>query len=369
MGASEMATNNLLGEDDMLALGGEDDDDATGTKITQEDQLVAVNQPASPTQGILDLFTVPSAPSSSQVNDPFAPGALPPKPPTDVLADDVSALSMETGFPPQSAAPVRSDVVEEMTLGDAKFDALAVGAAEGANRMKGVLYEDPHVAVAIEHDYRGSEGRVTVRVANKCSTPIDSLRSDLDAGETGLRYEFGAPSSTSLQPGQAAAQLLMLECMKPFDAVAALVVSFRSQGVPYEVRLALPCVFTKFLEPVQLSPNVFVQRWATLGAPGLEHMVTFAATAGPATAAFAKPRLNDLVRVAVVDGVDDGGGSILSGATALRTGTVNAGGEKISVGCLIRLEMNEAAGAFRLTVRTAVPHVSTALAEAIQKLL
>ena len=53
--------------------------------------------------------------------------------------------------------------------------------------------------------------------------------------------------------------------MKPFDAVAALVVSFRSQGVPYEVRLALPCVFTKFLEPVQLSPNVFVQRWATLG--------------------------------------------------------------------------------------------------------
>ena len=56
-------------------------------------------------------------------------------------------------------------------------------------------------------------------------------------------------------------------------------------------------------------------------------------------------------------------------ATALRTGTVNAGGEKISVGCLIRLEMNEAAGAFRLTVRTAVPHVSTALAEAIQKLL
>ena len=102
--------------------------------------------------------------------------------------------------------------------------------------MKGVLYEDPHVAVAIEHDYRGSEGRVTVRVANKCSTPIDSLRSDLDAGETGLRYEFGAPSSTSLQPGEAAAQLLMLECMKPFDAVAALVVSFRSQGVPYEVR-------------------------------------------------------------------------------------------------------------------------------------
>ena len=82
-----------------------------------------------------------------------------------------------------------------------------------------------------------------------------------------------------------------------------------------------------------------------------------------------RPRLTDLINLAIVDGVDDGGGTILSGATALRTGTANAGGEKISVGCLIRLEMNEAANAFRLTVRTAVPHVSTALSEAIQKLL
>lgn len=365
MSPTEMATNNLLGEDDMLALGGEDDD---RTGVVSEDHVRAsdVPPPAPNNQGILDLFTVPAQTTTA---DPFAYGSAPPPKPYDALADDVSALSMETGFPPQTAAPVRADVVEEMTLGDAKFDALAVGAAAGANRLKGVLYEDPHVAVAIEHDYRGSEGRITVRIANKCSTPIDSLRSDLDAGETGLRYEFGAPSSTSLQPGEAAAQLLMLECMKPFDGIAALVVSFRSQGVPYEVRLALPCVFTKFLEPVQLSPNVFVQRWATLGAPGLEHMVTFAATAGPATAAFAKPRLADLVRVAVVEGVDDNSGTILSGATALRTGTVNAGGEKISVGCLIRLEMNEGANAFRLTVRTAVPHVSTALSEAIQKLL
>ena len=76
-----------------------------------------------------------------------------------------------------------------------------------------------------------------------------------------------------------------------------------------------------------------------------------------------------LGQIAVVEGVDDGGGTILSGATALRTGTLNAGGEKISVGCLVRLEMNEAAAAFRLTVRTAVPHVSTALSDAIQNLL
>ena len=43
---------------------------------------------------------------------------------------------------------------------------------KGANRMKGVLYEDPHVAVAIEHDLSRVGRWVTVRVANKCSTPM-----------------------------------------------------------------------------------------------------------------------------------------------------------------------------------------------------
>ena len=170
------------------------------------------------------------------------------------------------------------------------FDALAVGAAEGADRSKGVLYENEHVTVAVEHDYRGSEGRVTVRVANKAGLRLVGLATDLDIGDTGLRFEFGPLSSTTLNPGEAAAQLLMLECMRPYDVAPALVVRFGLGAVPHELKLALPTVFTKFLEPVALSPNVFVQRWATLGAPGLEHMVTFAACGGAANAAFAKPR-------------------------------------------------------------------------------
>ena len=281
------------------------------------------------------------------------------------MADDVSALSVDTGH----AAPVTMDHADDMVHASALFEALAVGAEAGAGAAKGLLFENDHVRVAVEQDYRGSEGRVTVRVANKASAVLAGLATELDVGATGLRHEFGPLSGTTLAPNEAAAQLLMLECMRPYDAAPTLVVKFGVANVPYELRLALPALFTKFLEAVPLSPNVFVQRWATLGAPGLEHMVTFAARRGAATKDAALPRLRDLAQIAVVEGVDDGGGTILSGATALRTGTLNAGGEKISVGCLVRLEMNEAAAAFRLTVRTAVPHVSTALSDAIQNLL
>ena len=35
-------------------------------------------------------------------------------------------------------------------VGSVLFDALAVGAAEGADRSKGVLYENEHVTVAVD---------------------------------------------------------------------------------------------------------------------------------------------------------------------------------------------------------------------------
>ena len=380
MATAEMASDNLLG-DDALLLGGDDDDDS---------QKAAAPPPPPQTgqdvQSILDLFTTPTAAGPAHAaDDPFnpaPPAAPPPAPPGadlpdpmrdpfaafdggENLADDVSALSVDTGH----AAPVTMDHADDMVHASALFEALAVGAEAGAGAAKGLLFENDHVRVAVEQDYRGSEGRVTVRVANKASAVLAGLATELDVGATGLRHEFGPLSGTTLAPNEAAAQLLMLECMRPYDAAPTLVVKFGVANVPYELRLALPALFTKFLEAVPLSPNVFVQRWATLGAPGLEHMVTFAARRGAATKDAALPRLRDLAQIAVVEGVDDGGGTILSGATALRTGTLNAGGEKISVGCLVRLEMNEAAAAFRLTVRTAVPHVSTALSDAIQNLL
>ena len=413
--AMAMATQEMAGDannvsDELLDMLGNDDDDDKSAPPPQGlggagGGGAGGGAAGQDVQSIFDLFTVPTSGGGAGgagiqygADDPFnpspQPAQAPPAPPGadlpnpmqdpfgaastfdangDALADDVSALSVDTthNFPPAppSTAPVTVDATDEMVHGSPLFEALAVGASAGADTAKGLLFENDHVRVAVEQDYRGSEGRVTVRVANKSNSALVGLRTDLDAGATGLRYEFGPLSGTTLAPNEAAAQLLMLECMRPYDTAPTLVVSFAAGGVPYDLRLALPSLFTKFLEAVPLSPNVFVQRWATLGAPGLEHMVTFAASRGPASKAFALPRLRDLVNVAVVEGVDDGNGTILSGATALRTGTMNAGGEKISVGCLVRLEMNEAAAAFRLTVRTAVPHVSTALSESIQQLL
>ncbi len=62
-----------------------------------------------------------------------------------------------------------------------------------------------------------------------------------------------------------------------------------------------------------------------------------------------------------VQGMPDGSDYVIYGAASLRTGAKNASGENISVGCLLKLEMNVQANALRLTVRTLHPAATAAL--------
>ena len=47
--------------------------------------------------------------------------------------------------------------------------------------------------------------------------------------------------------------------------------------------------------------------------------------------------------------------------SALRTGTMTATGEKVTVGCLAKIEMNVQANAMRITFRTLHPSATSAL--------
>jgi len=320
------------------------------------------------------------------VSDPFldhhfgtngatAPAAPPPPPPPPGLTQqqqpqqwgEEQQQQQPLGVSSSSSLPpVVVDATESMIAESPLFDALT-----RLNESAGVLFENNAVSVSVSQEYRGSQGRVFLTVRNdypprdQGGLALENAEIDVDLGATGLRHHVSELAPSALEPGEEATAQLMLECMQPFDEAPAAILKFTIEGQRYELKVALPSLFTKFLEAAELAPQVFVQRWATLGAPGLEQMDTFTAKEGRANAAFAKPRLETLVNLAFAAGVDDNDGTILSGAAALRTGTTNAGGDKISVGCLVRLEMNEHANAYRLTVRTAVPTVSRSLAQAI----
>ena len=70
----------------------------------------------------------------------------------------------------------------------------------------------------------------------------------------------------------------------------------------------------------------------------------------------------------VTEGVDDN--HIVRGAASLRTGSLNAiTNEKITIGCLVKIEVNEGAGALRVTIRTVNAAATTAVMQTAKALL
>lgn len=59
---------------------------------------------------------------------------------------------------------------------------------------------------------------------------------------------------------------------------------------------------------------------------------------------------------------------VLYGVASLRTGAKGTNGENISVGCMVKLEMNVQANALRVTLRTVHPAATAALMDTARTL-
>ncbi len=60
---------------------------------------------------------------------------------------------------------------------------------------------------------------------------------------------------------------------------------------------------------------------------------------------------------------------MIYGAATLRTGAIAANGEKLSVGCMVKIEMNVQANAMRVTLRSVHPAATQAILQAVKALL
>jgi len=68
-------------------------------------------------------------------------------------------------------------------------------------------------------------------------------------------------------------------------------------------------------------------------------------------------------------GLPDATDYVIYGASSLRTGAKTPAGEKINVGCLVKIEMNIQANALRVTLRTLHPAATTAIMDSAKSLL
>lgn len=224
----------------------------------------------------------------------------------------------------------------------------------------GVLFENALLQVGVKQEYVGAQGRISVFFGNLSESPLHHFRAvieDVDhlkmqkQGTQGLLDENDTGGCTVAVKTQAKL-LLLVEVTAPFDDAPAMRVTFETaDGEVHEYPLRLPIVATCFMEPVTLEPAAFMQRWKSLEGQDRECQEVVKA---PSNAPDIDEEYMKRIAHIVTDGLKFGRCAgcdptpwTVSGAATFRTGAKDMNGNNINVGCLVRVEANPQAGAFR----------------------
>jgi len=238
----------------------------------------------------------------------------------------------------------------------------------------GVLFENEVLQIGIKQDYRGSQGRVSLFYGNKTTGELSNFKAEL-AAVSFLRVQSQDPPST-IGAGQQAKHQLAVEVLKPFDYPEApsLLLSFTSpsSGQTYSYSLPLPIVPTCFFEPVTLAASDYMTRWRSLEGQNRERQEVIQQPPNfnyePSGLVAFRAKILDGLHLAQAQGIDQNDLS-LSAVGSLRTGTAGPDGSKISVGALVRIEINAQVRAVRVTARAVHGTVAAALVNTIKALV
>lgn len=300
---------------------------------------------------------------SDEAQNPADEGDLlsldsPPKPSSKSSADSNGPYAMEAVRTP--------DLVGHVNRFDAELEPrIAQWFKHVLCNPQGVLFENQMLQIGVKHEYRGSQGRVQLFFGNKASESLEQFKVQVNGGSMLRSQVENVPAV--IAPKQQVKQQVLVEAMAPIVHAPSLVVSFRVHGCAYEYPLQLPCHVTSFLEPVPLGADDFMKRWHALEGHDREQQEVFQ-TSDKMDMAATRSKLTEKLNFAQAQNVDTTEASITLAAT-YRTGSLAPSGDKISVGCLARVEGNTATNSYRVAIRAVHKDVSSGLKNALRSIL
>lgn len=279
----------------------------------------------------------------------------------------------ESIAPPESNHPLNEEDPATVGIPKEVIPAMRKAFSNLCTSASGVLFENKFLQVGIKHEYSEAQGRVSVFFGNLAETSLERFSARIDncehlrmqkQGTEGLLDEDGG--GCTVGPRTQAKLFLAVEAMAPFDDAPAMKISFEtSDGVPHEYALRLPIVATCFMDPVILEPGTFMSRWKSI--EGMDRECQEVVKAPPSASPVDEDYMQRIAHI-ITEGLKFGRCQgcdptpwTISGAATFRTGSKDKNGNNINVGCLVRVEANPQAGAFRVTTRTLHPLCSKAV--------
>jgi len=328
---------------------------------TQEGDLLGFDTDDSP------RASAPPAPPATNANDLDFFGESAPPPPPDANMNQFNAFDDDSfGF--GNSQGEKSQTVQ---LTDAQVAQHKAWLQAATLSGVGPLYDDGILQIACKLEVRGSQARLTLFFRNKSGDAnITELATEMNDPAGLLRKQLG-PLAANINPLGQTDQQIMVECMTPVSPGPTLTVSYRaSDNRLRNNTFNLPVTVMSFNEPLALNFADFNSRWNMLVGPGQEGVEEFRPSHTVDKDGVAKALSSALKFHRVSDGLPMGSDNVVYGSASLRTGTVKENsGEKITLGCLIKIEINAQSNVLRVTSRTVLPAATTATIQTAKTLL
>ncbi|XP_055829664.1 AP-2 complex subunit alpha-1-like [Solanum dulcamara] len=299
----------------------------------------------------------PSAPSPDVLGDLLGPLAI--EGPQPAATQTAHNLGSGVGIAPYAEdalalAPVEEQTATVQPIGNIaeRFHALVL-------KDSGILYEDPYIQIGTKAEWRAHHGRLVLFLGNKNTAPLVSVQA-LILPPSHLRIELSLVPETIPPRAQVQCPLEVVN-LRPSRDVAVLDFSYNFGAQLVNVKLRLPAILNKFLQPITVSAEEFFPQWRSLSGPPLKLQEVVRGVRP-----MSLPEMTDLfnsLRLMVCPGLDPNANNLVASTTFYSDSTR-------AMLCLVRIETDPADRTqLRMTVASGDPTLTLELKEFIKEQL
>ncbi|KAI5666510.1 hypothetical protein M9H77_16363 [Catharanthus roseus] len=299
----------------------------------------------------------PATPSPDLIGDLLGtlaiegPPGTPPQPEKDLSSGLDSAPTADEAL---AITPVEEQANTVQPIGNIaeRFQALCL-------KDSGVLYEDPYIQIGIKAEWRAHRGRLVLFLGNKNTSPLVSVRAVI-LPPAHLKMELSLVPETIPPRAQVQCPLEVVN-LRPSRDLAVLDFGYKFATHMVNVKLRLPAVFNKFLQPIQVSGEEFFVQWRSLSGPPLKLQEVVRGVRPMPLAEMAN--LFNSLRLSVCPGLDPNPNNLVASTTFYSESTQ-------AMLCLMRIETDPADRTqLRMTVASGDPILTFELKEFIKEQL
>lgn len=198
---------------------------------------------------------------------------------------------------------------------------------------EGILYEDGQIQIGLRTEYRAELGCIILYFTNKSnSSALTSFTATVNnPSPDALKVDVKNLPDTRIEAGGQTMAMVMVECRRTFESAPTIRVSWLA-GALQALTLQLPLALHKYFSSAPLGADDFFKRWKQIGGAPREAQKIFASRD---VGRVPTRRILEGFKWGILDGVDPNGRNFVAAS-------VLSMGEQGKVGCLMRLEPNEA---------------------------